>query len=133
MLLMKLETREKFAFLQLSHFLARVDGNFKQREKDIINEYCSEMGIENSNTFLIEDFNLEENLNEFKSEKSKKIAILELMVLVHIDEIFDIKEFELTKKIMSFFKLKEEDLIEFSLWGKRVANLYKESKTLIEY
>lgn len=133
MLLMKLETREKFAFLQLSHFLARVDGDFKQREKDIINEYCSEMGIENPNTFLIEDFNLEENLKEFKSQKSKKITILELMVLVHIDEIFDIKEFELTKKIMAIFNLEEADLLDFSLWGKRVASLYKESKKLVEF
>ena len=33
MLLMKLEAREKFAFLQLAHYLARVDNNFGKRRR----------------------------------------------------------------------------------------------------
>ena len=46
MLLMKLEAREKFAFLQLAHYLARVDNNFGKEEEEVILEYCDEMGIE---------------------------------------------------------------------------------------
>lgn len=36
MLLMKLEAREKFAFLQLAHYLARVDNNFGKEEEEVI-------------------------------------------------------------------------------------------------
>ena len=44
MLLMKLEAREKFAFLQLAHYLARVDNNFG-KEEEVILEYCDEMEL----------------------------------------------------------------------------------------
>ncbi len=45
MLLMKLESKEKFSFLQLAHYLARIDNKFGAREEEIILEYCTEMGI----------------------------------------------------------------------------------------
>lgn len=35
MLLMKLEAREKFAFLQLAHYLARVDNSLEEKKKKL--------------------------------------------------------------------------------------------------
>ena len=128
MLLMKLEAREKFAFLQLAHYLARVDNNFGREEEEVILEYCDEMGIENIDSFDMDNFNLEATLNNFKSQRSKKIVVLELMILVHIDSIFNINEQILIEKISQNFGIGTKDLNDFSSWGKSVAKLYEIAK-----
>lgn len=128
MLLMKLEAREKFAFLQLAHYLARVDNNFGREEEEIILEYCDEMGIENIDSFDMDNFNLEATLNNFKSQRSKKIVVLELMILVHIDSVFNINEQILIEKISQNFGIGTKDLNDFSSWGKSVAKLYEIAK-----
>jgi uncharacterized tellurite resistance protein B-like protein len=132
MLLMKLETKEKFAFLQLAQHLARVDGEYGNKEQDVIDEYCVEMGIDKQKFFNEEDFDLDEILKSFKSTKSKRIVILELMILVHIDDKYDNKEHELTKKIVDYFKINDKDLKYFSYWGKAVSSLYEQGKLFIE-
>ena len=128
MLLMKLESREKFAFLQLAHYLARVDNSFRKEEEEVILEYCDEMGIENIDSFDMENFNLEATLNNFKSKRSKKIVVLELMILVHIDSVFNINEQILIEKISQNFGIETKDLNDFSSWGKSVAKLYEVAK-----
>lgn len=128
MLLMKLEAREKFAFLQLAHYLARVDNNFGKEEEEVILEYCDEMGIENIDSFDMDSFNLEATLNNFKSQRSRKIVVLELMILVHIDSVFNINEQILIEKISQNFGIETKDLNDFSSWGKSVAKLYEVAK-----
>ena len=128
MLLMKLEAREKFAFLQLAHYLARVDNNFGKEEEEVILEYCDKMGIENIDSFDMDSFNLEATLNNFKSKRSKKIVVLELMILVHIDSVFNINEQILIEKISQNFGIETKDLNDFSSWGKSVAKLYEVAK-----
>ena len=125
---MKLEAREKFAFLQLAHYLARVDNNFGKEEEEVILEYCDEMGIENIDSFDMENFNLEATLNNFKSQRSRKIVVLELMILVHIDSVFNINEQILIEKISQNFGISTKDLNDFSSWGKSVAKLYEVAK-----
>ena len=128
MLLMKLESREKFAFLQLAHYLARVDNSFGKEEEEVILEYCDEMGIENIDSFDMDSFNLEATLNNFKSQRSRKIVVLELMILVHIDSVFNINEQILIEKISQNFCISTKDLNDFSSWGKSVAKLYEVAK-----
>ncbi|WP_228711147.1 TerB family tellurite resistance protein [Halarcobacter anaerophilus] len=128
---MKLEAREKFSFLQLAHYLARIDNDYGEKEREIILEYCAEMGIENDEDFDIEEFSLEGTLKDFKSDKSKKIVILELMILIHADDKFDLKERELISKINDSFKLSSENLEFCSQWGKGVAALYSQGKLFI--
>lgn len=132
MLLMKLQAREKFAFLQLAHYLARIDNDFGKSEEEIILEYCAEMGIENLDSFDVKNFSLEDTLKNFKSEKSKKIVILELMILIHIDRSFNINEQILIDKISQNFGLELENLDDYSQWGKSVAMLYEVAKVFID-
>ncbi|UTJ07720.1 TerB family tellurite resistance protein [Arcobacter roscoffensis] len=131
MLLMQLETKEKFSFLQLAHYLARIDKNFGEKEEEIILEYCSEMGIDNIDIFDEDSFCLETVLNDFKSKKSQKIVLLELMILIHIDNNFDINEKEFIKNICDKFDISLEDADDFSQWGKSVAMLYQVAKIFI--
>ncbi|MCT7579288.1 TerB family tellurite resistance protein [Aliarcobacter butzleri] len=131
MLLMKLQSKEKFSFLQLAHYLARIDNNFGKREEEIILEYCTEMGIENLDSFDMENFSLENILKDFKSEASKRIVILELMILIHIDHNFNINEQILIEKISKSFGIDVKDVNDYSQWGKSVAMLYEVAKIFI--
>jgi tellurite resistance protein len=131
MLLMKLQSKEKFSFLQLAHYLARIDNDFGAREEEIILEYCTEMGIENLDSFDMQNFSLETILRDFKSEASKKIVVLELMILIHIDHNFNINEQILIEKISETFGIKIDDVNDYSQWGKSVAMLYEVAKIFI--
>lgn len=131
MLLMKLQSKEKFSFLQLAHYLARVDNKYGEKEEEIILEYCTEMGIENLDSFDFDNFSLDNILKDFKSEKSKRIVILELMILIHIDHIFNINEKKLIQKISDSFGIDISDVNDYSQWGKSVAMLYEVAKIFI--
>ena len=128
---MKLQSKEKFSFLQLAHYLARIDNDFGAREEEIILEYCTEMGIENLDSFDMQNFSLETFLRDFKSEASKKIVVLELMILIHIDHNFNINEQILIEKISETFGIKVDDVNDYSQWGKSVAMLYEVAKIFI--
>lgn len=132
MLLMKLQAREKFAFLQLAHYLARIDNDFGKSEEEIILEYCDEMGIENIDSFDMTNFSLDDILRNFKSEKSKRIVILELMILIHIDNNFNINEQILMDQISQNFGINVNDVNDYSQWGKSVAMLYEVAKVYID-
>ena len=112
----------------MAHYLARVDNSFGKEEEEVILEYCDEMGIENIDSFDMDSFNLEATLNNFKSKRSKKIVVLELMILVHIDSVFNINEQILIEKISQNFGIETKDLNDFSSWGKSVAKLYEVAK-----
>ncbi|TLP40510.1 TerB family tellurite resistance protein [Arcobacter arenosus] len=131
MLLMKLKPKEKFAFLQLAHYLARIDNDYGEKEEEIILEYCAEMGIENDDDFEIEDFSLADTLETFKTKKSKKIVVMELMILIHADDKFDLQEKALISQINDTFQLSGENLEFCSSWGKGVAALYAQGKLFI--
>ena len=131
MLLMKLQSKEKFSFLQLAHYLARDDNKYGGREEEIILEYCSEMGIENLDSFDFENFSLDNILKDFKSEASRRIVILELMILIHIDHSFNLNEKKLIQKISENFGIDIDDVNDYSQWGKSVAMLYEVAKIFV--
>ncbi|MDY0052214.1 MAG: TerB family tellurite resistance protein [Aliarcobacter sp.] len=131
MLLMKLQSKEKFSFLQLAHYLAQIDNKYGPREEEILLEYCTEMGIENLDSFDSENFSLDGILKDFKSEQSKRIVILELMILIHIDHTFHLNEQKLIQKISDNFGISIEDVNDYSQWGKSVAMLYEVAKIFI--
>lgn len=131
MLLMKLQAKEKFSFLQLAHYLARVENKYGQKEEEIILEYCAEMGIENLDSFDFDNFSLDNILKDFKSQASKRIVILELMILIHIDYVFNLNEKKLIQKISDSFGIDVDDVNDYSQWGKSVAMLYEVAKIFI--
>lgn len=131
MLLMKLNNKEKFSFLQLAYYIAHIDGEFEIKEENIIEEYCAEMGIEKI-CFNLNEFNLQETLAEIQTPYSKKIVILELMILIHSDDRFHEMEEKVLEKIIITFNISKEQLILYSQWGKMVSALYVQGKLFID-
>jgi len=126
MLLMQLETPEKFAFLHIAHHLAKSDGKMGYREKMKIEDYCMEMGIDNI-IFDDENYSIKECLSKFKSYKSQKILLLELMMLVHVDDTFNQPEHKLIKIISTTFNFTELQVKYASTWGKTVSALREQA------
>jgi len=125
-LLMKLKTEEKFAFIQLAHYIAKLDGEYGPKEREIIAEYCTEMGIENLE-YTLENFELDDNLAIFDTPKSQRIILLSLMVLVHGDDKFGIYEHKVIDKIARDFDIADKEKHLFSMWGKAGSALYEQA------
>lgn len=128
---MKLKTEEKFAFLQLCQHIAKVDGEYSLKERNVINEYCMEMGIDNVEIDQ-EQFILEDNLAIYTTRGSQKIAMLSLMVLIHIDHKFGIYEHKTIAQIAQKFEFEEKQLQYFSMWGKAASAMYEQALMLTE-
>jgi uncharacterized tellurite resistance protein B-like protein len=123
---MKLKTEEKFAFLQLAQYVAQLDGEYGPKEREVVEEYCTEMGIENMD-IDVKSFVLEDILTVFKSAQSQRIALLALMVLVHVDDKFGISEHKVIDKIAHQFNISEQEIHLFSMWGKMGSALYEQA------
>ena len=130
MLLMELQTQEKFAFLQIAHHLVHASGTMGNREKIKIEDYCIEMGVDNI-LFENEKYNIDECLSKYKSKKSKKILLLELMMLAHIDDKLNQREEDLLKIISKKFDISEIELKHASNWGKAVSALREQALLMI--
>ncbi|MBP1679930.1 MAG: hypothetical protein H6Q35_269 [Proteobacteria bacterium] len=128
---MKLKTEEKFAFLQLAQYVAQLDGEYGPKEREIVEEYCTEMGIENID-IDVKSFLLEDILTIFKSAQSQRITLLALMVLVHVDDKFGIYEHKVIDKIAHQFNISEQEIHLFSMWGKMGSALYEQALVFTE-
>lgn len=129
MLLMQLETQEKFAFLHIAHHLAQSDGRIGNREEIRLDDYCVEMGIDNI-IFDEENYVIENYLDKFKSDKSQKILLLELMMLVHVDDTYNNQEQELMNIISNRFNFKPR-LLKFASSIGKAASALREQALLI--
>ena len=130
MLLMKLKSEEKFAFLKLAYYVAYIDGEFDTQEKDIIEEYCAEMGIDNIESNTI-NFELNDTLKQFKSKNSQTIVVLELLILIHSDDKFHLFEHKVINNISAYFDISKNTLEIYSQWGKMSSALYTQGKLFL--
>lgn len=131
MFLNRLKKEEKKAFLQLAHHVARSDGDFNDNEELIIEKYCMEMQIENV-LFNEESFDIYNVLDNFKTNRSKKIVILELMALIYSDNYLHEEERVVLEKILEEFDLSYSLSIVYTEWAKTMLSLYKQGNALIE-
>jgi len=130
MFLNRLSPIEKKAFLELAHYIARSDGDFAEEEQAIIDKYCLEMQIENID-FDESKFDIYDVLGKFKSNKSKKIVLLEIMALIYADDFFHENERKVLEKMLEVFDLSYDLAIVYTEWAKAMLSLYKQGNALI--
>ena len=131
MLLTKLQNEEKFAFLNLAHHIAHIDGEFEKEERDTIEEYCLEMGIENK-AYDESKFNIDEALAKIKTPQSQKIVILELMVLIYSDDKFHRFEHKIIEKIAEQYGISNTQVALYAQWGKIVSASSTQAKIFLQ-
>jgi len=131
MLLMQLQAQEKFAFLFIAHHIAKSDGKFGNKERVMIKDYCIEMGIDDI-FYDSKSYNLDECLSKFKSSKSQKILLLELMILIHVDDKFNQNESNLVDIISKKFNIDDIKVKYASSWGKTISALREQALLMID-
>lgn len=131
MFLNRLTTKEKVAFLELAHYMARSDNDFSDEQKTIISTYCLEMQIEDID-YDEENFNLDETLSKFDTSSHQKIALLELMALVYSDNILHDEEKKILDAMISKFSLNPALSNVYAEWTKSILAITAQGQALIE-
>jgi len=131
MFLNKLKKEEKIAFLELAHHIARSDNDFSESQKSIIDKYCMEMQIDDIK-YDEETFDIYVSLGKVKSQRSRKIVILEIMVLIYSDNFLHEGERKVLEKMLEEFDLSYNLSIVYTEWSKTMLSLYTQGNALIE-
>ena len=131
MFLNRLEKEEKIAFLELAHYVARSDNDFSDKEKNVINIYCTEMQISDVD-FDKSSFNLGLTLSKIKSSQSQKIILLEIMALIYSDNFLHEEERKVLEKILEEFNLNYHLATVYGEWAKAILSLYIQGNALVE-
>jgi uncharacterized tellurite resistance protein B-like protein len=129
MFLNRLEKEEKIAFLELAHYVARSDNDFSLSQKDIINNYCIEMQIENIE-FNVNKFDIYNTLGKITNKKSQKIVLLEIMALIYSDNFLHEEERKVLEKILEEFNLNYHLATVYGEWAKAILSLYIQGNAL---
>lgn len=131
MFLNRLEKEEKIAFLELAHYVARSNNDFSLSQKDIINNYCIEMQIENIE-FNVNKFDIYNTLGKITNKKSQKIVLLEIMALIYSDNFLHEEERKVLEKILEEFNLNYHLATVYGEWAKAILSLYIQGNALVE-
>jgi len=130
MFLNRLKKKEKVAFLELAHHIARSDNDFSEDQKTIIEKYCMEMQIDDIK-YDKNKFDIYKTLSKIKSKSSKKVILLELMALIYSDNFLHEEERIVLEKILEEFDLSYNLSIVYTEWAKTMLSLYKQGNALI--
>ena len=126
-----LRTKQKELFLDLSIITSKVDNNFNDEEKNLIEQLCQEMNIEirYETDNLLED--IVASLEEISSTKEKKIILLELLGLVLVDNKEDVSEVQLIKVVKEKFAITNDEVEKAKLLVKQLYNIYSDFSSFI--
>lgn len=113
MYLSMLNNEQKHLFLDLELYMSKVDGDFSEEEKNIINAHCMEMRIDNNN--YESEVAVDELFTAIKEKfthKEKHILFLELTATVLADGVYDEAEKELIDKLAEILDITKNEVQE---------------------
>ena len=110
MYLSMLSDTNKRLFLNLEIYLSKVDSDFSENERIIIDAHCMEMHIDNNNYEAdMSQSEIFEGLKALTKQESK-IVFLELVGTIMADNVYHVEERALVKKLAEALKLEENDI-----------------------
>ena len=113
MYLSMLDNDARHLFLNLEIYMSKVDGDFSDEEKMIIDAHCMEMHIDNNNyePDMLRD-EVFEKLNESLTKQEKKIVFLELVGTILADRVYHDAERELTNRFSKLLDISDAEVDE---------------------
>lgn len=123
MFLNELNKKESIAFVNLVEILAKIDGVFAEKEKDLLNEYIEELSLTNEN---LEKQNFQVVIKELEAstDRVKNIIYFELIGLALSDGSYDKEEIEFLDKLAAQFNISSEKQQQFIDYFKMVKDSY---------
>jgi len=129
MYLNRLSDGEKVAFYSLSCIVASAHDGISALEKVIIDAALHEMNINQPQVVLP----LAEAIARFENDESKKIALLELMLVANIDESFDEAEKQVMDTVLKSFGYDDGHIERAAAWAESMTALFRSGQRFIEY
>lgn len=131
MFLNRLKKKEKVAFLELAHHIARSDNDFSESQQNIIQTYCIEMQIKDIK-YSKKKFDLEKTLSNFKKYETRKIVLIETMALIYSDSILHKEEKKILNVMLKNFNIAQSLAVTYAEWTKAIMALYTQGEALID-
>ncbi len=122
MFLSELEPKERVAFLELAHKVANLDGHLTPAKEVLLLEYATEMNIED---YKVQYLSLDDILPYFSSERSKHIALTELLRLIFSDGVLHNAERKSVELIKKHFQFDPNEYTSFKDWVVKIKELSK--------
>ncbi len=129
MFLNLLNEDEKKHYLAIAMRIVNADGKFSFEERQMIDSIRLEMGLVNETE--LPAGSIEALAEPFKSERSKKIVLLEGTLLAYVDGKFSGSEEKILRALALIFEIPEEKALIIEDWVKKFIDLQKEVKNII--
>ena len=127
--LSSLSERQRDALLGLAHNVIVSDGLLDPNEEDMLDEFKREMALKPD---VVADYLELEGIDAvFDSERSRTVAILNLLHLSYADGAFEIEEECLLKELARNFGMDDDDFRRLDDWVRRLVALENEARQLI--
>ena len=130
MFLHQLHDREKTAFIELAHLVANASGIMNDLERQMIDTYDREMGID----LQIEDVreqSLDIIIAKFESEISRKIAFIEAIAIAFVDGTYDEAEKKVISQLREAYGFSQEYYEEVKAWLVDFNKMYVKGLELV--
>lgn len=129
MWLSSLSEQQRDALLGLAHNVIVSDGLLDPNEEDMLDEFKREMALKPD---VVADYLELEGIDAiFDSERSRTVAILNLLHLSYADGAFEIEEECLLKELARTFGMDDDDFRRLDDWVRRLVALENEARQLI--
>jgi tellurite resistance protein len=130
MFLQVLKNQEKEAFLELAHLVANANGVVDEREKKVIEQYDIEMGL-NVKVEELQELTLDQIVEAFTNEESKKVAFLEAIALAFADQIYHEEQKKMINELREAFGFSQEYYQEVKQWIIDFNKIYAKGTSLV--
>jgi len=121
---------EKVPFLKLAHAIGSADGTFCENEQTVIDYYCNEMRLKD--VAFDPKESIDDLAGEFKSMRSKRIAILELMSIINANGEFKKEEKAIIDLLIEKFDIASEYIDDVRKWTELMLSVVEQGNSLIE-
>ena len=129
MWLSSLSERQRDALLGLAHNVVVSDGLLDPNEENMMDEFKREMALKPD---VVADYLELEGIDAvFDSERSRTVAILNLLHLSYADGAFEIEEECLLKELARTFGMDDDDFRRLDDWVRRLVALENEARQLM--
>jgi DnaJ-domain-containing protein 1 len=130
MFLNQLQTKaQKEAFLELAHYVAKLDGAISSKEQEYLETYLYEMDM-TPDEYQPQDKELRDILAIVEGEEVRNIFLLEILGLIFADGEYHSEEKKAVETIKLGFGISEERYEACKTWVRKLTELYQEGVRL---
>lgn len=129
MYLNRLTNGEKVAFYSLAYAVATAHEGISLEEKALLEASLHEMKIDQPQQILP----VADAVGRFESDETRRIVLLELMLIAMVDDDFDDAEQAVMSEVMSGFNFSENHIERAAAWAESLAALFRTGQRFIQY